>query len=63
VVLVAVIELAITRGQAERTFRVEVVRSPAGEASAVIDLDVEALLARQERLEQRDLAADRAPGS
>ena len=53
----AVIELAITRGQAERTFRVEVVRSPAGEASAVIDLDVEALLARQERLEQAVLAS------
>ena len=56
-VLVAVIELVITPGQAERTFRVEVLRSPAGEASAVVDLDVEALLARQEQLEQAVLAS------
>jgi hypothetical protein len=57
VVLVAVIELVITPGQAERTFRVEVVRSPAGEASTVVDLDVESLLARQGQLEQAVLAS------
>jgi hypothetical protein len=57
VVLVAVIELVITPGQAERAFRVEVVRSPAGEGSAVVDLDVEALLGRQEQLVQAVLAS------
>jgi CHAT domain len=57
VVLVAVIELVITPGQAEGTFRVEVVQSPAGEASAVVDLDVEALLGRQVQLMQAVLAS------
>jgi hypothetical protein len=54
---VTVIELAIAPGQAAGTFRVEVVQSPAGEASAVVDLDVEALLARREQLEQAVLAS------
>ena len=52
-----VIELAIAPGQAPGTFRVDVVRSPAGEASAVVALDVEALLARREQLEQAVLAS------
>lgn len=52
-----VIELAITPGQAAGTFRVEVVRSPAGEASVVVVLDVEPLLAQRERLEQAVLAS------
>jgi len=38
-------------------FRVEVVRSPAGEASAVVALEVEALLARKEQLEQAILVS------
>ena len=56
-VFVTVIELAMTPGQAVGTFRVEVVRSPAGEASAVIALDVEPLLAQREHLEQAVLAS------
>ena len=48
-VFVTVIELAMTPGQAVGTFRVEVVRSPAGEASAVVALDVEPLLAQREQ--------------
>ena len=52
-----VIELAITPGQDVGTFRVEVVRSPAGEASAVVALDVEPLLAQREQLEQAVLAS------
>ena len=55
--LVTIIELAIAPGQAAGTFRVEVVRSSAGEASAVVDLDVEALSARREQLEQAVLAS------
>ena len=51
------IELAMTRGQAPGTFRVEVVCSPAGEASAVVSLDVEPLLARREELERTVLAS------
>jgi CHAT domain len=54
---VAVIELAIGPGQAEGTYRVDVVGSPAGEASTVVTLDVEALLARREQLEQAVLAS------
>ena len=52
-----VIELAIAPGQAAGLFRVEVVRSPAGEASAEVGLDVEALLARREQLEHAVLAS------
>lgn len=51
-----VIELAIAPGQAG-SFRVEVVRSPAGEARAEVAFDVEALLARREQLEQAILAS------
>jgi hypothetical protein len=54
---VTVIELAIAPGQAAGLFRVEVVRSPAGEASAEVALDVEALLARREQLEHAVLAS------
>jgi hypothetical protein len=54
---VAVIELAIGPGQAAGTFRVEVLRSPAGEASVVVSFDVEALLARREQLEHAVLAS------
>jgi CHAT domain-containing protein/2-oxoacid dehydrogenase-like protein with E3 subunit-binding domain/biotin-dependent enzyme len=54
---VAVIELAIVPGQAAGTFRVDVVSSPAGEASAVVFLDVEALLSRREQLELVVLAS------
>jgi len=53
---VTVIELAIAPGQTG-SFRVEVVRSPAGEARAEVALDVEALLARREQLEQAILAS------
>ena len=56
-VLVRVIELAIAPGQAVGAFRVEVVRSPAGEARAQVALDVESLLARREQLEQAVLAS------
>ena len=42
----AVLEVAIGPGTAPETFRVEVVRSPAGDASAVVELPAGALLAR-----------------
>jgi hypothetical protein len=48
---VEVIELAIAPGQVAGTYRVDVVRSPAGEASEVVALDVEELLSRREQLE------------
>lgn len=54
---VTVIELAIAPGQAEGSFRVEVMRSPAGEACTEVALDVEALLARREQLEHAVLAS------
>jgi len=54
--LVTVIELAISPGQTG-SFRVEVVRSPAGEARAEVALEVEVLLARREQLEQAILAS------
>ncbi len=64
------IELAIAPGRDARSFRVAVVRSPAGEVRAEAALDVEALLARRAQPEQAvscviaaepcDLAADRA---
>ena len=53
----AVIEVAIAPGQAAGMFRVEVVQSPAGEASVEVALDVEALLARREQLEQAVLVS------
>jgi CHAT domain len=52
-----VIELAIVPGQAAGAYRVDVVRSPAGEASEVVALDVEELLSRREQLEQAVLAS------
>ena len=53
----SVIELAIGPDQTPGRLRVEVVRSPAGEASSVTDLDVEALLARRRELEQAVLVS------
>jgi hypothetical protein len=44
---VTVIEVAIGLGGVPGVFRVEVVASPAGEASATVELDAEALLARR----------------
>lgn len=52
-----VIELAVAPGQSSGTLQVEVLRSPAGEASTVVALDVEALLARGEQLEHAVLAS------
>ena len=43
----SVFEVAIGPGGAPGMFRVEVVTSPAGEASATVELDAEALLARR----------------
>src|SRR5580700_10117124 len=48
----SVIEVAIGPHQAPGRFRVEVVRSPDGEASALTDLDVDALLGLRGELEQ-----------
>jgi WD40 repeat protein len=49
------IEIAI--GPEPTGYRVEVVRSPAGEASATVSLDAEALLARRKELQQAVLAS------
>ena len=54
---VTVIEVAIGPGAAPGVFRVEVVASPAGEASAAVELDAESLLARHEQLQQAVLAS------
>jgi WD40 repeat protein len=54
---VAVIEVAIGPGGVPGTFRVEVVGSPAGEASATVELDADALLARRGLLQQAVLAS------
>jgi hypothetical protein len=54
---VSVIELAIAPGRAAGSFRVEVVRSAAGEASAEVVLDVDTLLARREQVEHAVLAS------
>jgi hypothetical protein len=54
---VTVIEVAIGPGGAPRIFRVEVVASPAGEASATVELDAEALLGRRGVLQQAVLAS------
>ena len=51
------IEVAIGPHQAPGRFRVEVVRSPDGEASALTDLDVDALLGRRGELEQAVLVS------
>ena len=52
-----VIEVAIGPGGAPGLFRVEVVASPAGEASATVELDADALLARRGLLQQAVLAS------
>ena len=52
-----VIEVAIGPGGAPRVFRVEVVASPAGEASLTVELDADALLARRGLLQQAVLAS------
>ena len=52
-----VIEVAIGPGGAARMFRVEVVASPAGEATATVELDAEALMARRGLLQQAVLAS------
>ena len=52
-----VIEVAIGPGGAAGMFKVEVVTSPAGEASVAVELDAEALLARRGLLQQAVLAS------
>jgi WD40 repeat protein len=54
---VTVIEVAIGPGSAPGMFKVEVVASPAGEASATVELDADALLARRGLLQQALLAS------
>jgi restriction system protein len=56
-VFVKDIELAIVPGNVPGIFRVEVIRSPAGEATAAVALDVDALLARRGQLQQAVLAS------
>jgi hypothetical protein len=56
-VVVTVIEVAIAPGQVPGMFRVQVVASPAGEASAEAGLDADALLARRGLLQQAVLAS------
>jgi thioredoxin len=55
--VVTVIEVAIGPGGAPGMFKVEVVASPAGEASAIVQLDADALLARRGQLQQAVLAS------
>jgi len=55
--VVTVIEVAIGSGGAPGMFRVEVVASPAGEASTTVELDVDSLLARRGLLQQAVLAS------
>lgn len=52
----AVIEVAISRGAGD-TYRTEVLRSPAGDAAALVNLDVTSLARRRERLRQTVLAS------
>ena len=54
---VTVIEVAVGPGGAPGAYKVEVVASPAGEASAVVELDAESLLARRGLLQQAVLAS------
>jgi hypothetical protein len=54
---VTVIEVAIGPGGAPGMFKVEVVASPAGEASATVELDADSLLARRGLLQQAVLAS------
>jgi sugar lactone lactonase YvrE len=51
------LEVAIGHGRTAGAFRVEIVRSPAGEAAAEVTLDLETLLASQTQLEQTLLAS------
>jgi hypothetical protein len=53
----SVIEVAISRGQTAGEFRVDVVRSPAGEASALVALGEEGLLAQRSQLQEIILAS------
>ena len=53
----SVIEVAIGPSGAPGMFRVEVVDSPAGEASATVELDADSLLARRGLLQQAVLAS------
>jgi hypothetical protein len=53
----SVIELSIGPGPVPGRFRVEVLRSPAGEAMTMADLDVKALLAQRAELQQAILAS------
>jgi len=55
--VVTVIEVAIGPGGTPGMFRVEVVASPVGEASATVELDADALLARRGLLQQAVLAS------
>ena len=55
--VVTVIEVAIGPSGAPGMFRVEVVASPAGEASATVELDADSLLARRGLLQQAVLAS------
>ena len=55
--VVTVIEVAIGPGGAPGMFKVEVVASPAGEASATVELDADSLLARRGLLQQAVLAS------
>jgi hypothetical protein len=54
---VITIEVAIGPASAPGTFKVEVVDSPAGEASAVVNLDIDDLLARRGQLQHAVLAS------
>ena len=56
-IVATVIEVAIGPGGAPGTFKVEVVASDAGEASAAVELDADSLLARRGRLQQAVLAS------
>ena len=55
--MVTAIEVAIGPATAPGLFRVEVVASPAGEASAAVKLDADSLLARRGLLQQAVLAS------
>ena len=52
-----VIEVAIGPSGTPGMFKVEVVASPAGEASATVELDADALLAQRRPLQQAVLAS------
>jgi hypothetical protein len=54
---VAIMEVAIGPGSGLGQFKVEVVRSPAGEASALVEFDAQALLRRRTELQNAVLAS------